>query len=246
VITRDLIGWCVKALRKCVGASAVRALNGGAAFAEWRLPRTFTFSGAQVALSFKDVRRLSQAPHSGRVRLADYDPGWAAQREFKELTKDERKARASQFRQQNIADLTDAQERLYASDTHSVLIRLAGLGRRRERRHHQARHVRRESPGLQVFAFKKPSSEELDVLVVRVHPEFLGRLPGTDRGKDFWQARYDDINAFERHLTTARWFCSLPQRVEKGAAQAVPGAPRSAGEELEVFIRRSRRAQALV
>ena len=82
--------------------------------------------------------------------------------------------------------------------------------------------------GCQIFAFKKPSSEELDhnflwrymkalpergrigifnrsyyedVLVVRVHPEFLGRLPGTDRGKDFWQARYDDINAFERHLT---------------------------------------------
>ena len=82
--------------------------------------------------------------------------------------------------------------------------------------------------GCQVFAFKKPSSEELDhnflwrymkalpergrigifnrsyyedVLVVRVHPEFLGRLPGKDRGKDFWQDRYDDINSFERHLT---------------------------------------------
>ncbi len=40
-----------------------------------------------------------------------------------------------------------------------------------------------------------------DVLVVRVHPELLSQLPGTDRGRDFWQDRYDDINEFERHLS---------------------------------------------
>jgi len=49
-----------------------------------------------------------------------------------------------------------------------------------------------------------------EALVVRVHPELLGyqRLPalaklkpGTDPGDAFWQERYDDINAFERHLT---------------------------------------------
>jgi PPK2 family polyphosphate:nucleotide phosphotransferase len=41
-----------------------------------------------------------------------------------------------------------------------------------------------------------------DVLVVKVHPEFLdfGKLPPGKRGKAFWEARYDDINAFERHL----------------------------------------------
>jgi PPK2 family polyphosphate:nucleotide phosphotransferase len=83
--------------------------------------------------------------------------------------------------------------------------------------------------GCQVFSFKKPSAEELehnflwrymrclpergrigifnrsyyeDVLVVKVHPELLAaqRLPGGTSGKKFWRRRYQDINAFERHL----------------------------------------------
>jgi PPK2 family polyphosphate:nucleotide phosphotransferase len=83
--------------------------------------------------------------------------------------------------------------------------------------------------GVQVFSFKAPSAEELDhdflwrttvrlpergrigvfnrsyyeeVLVVRVHPEFLQaqRLPSrlvTDR---IWRERFEDIASFERHL----------------------------------------------
>jgi PPK2 family polyphosphate:nucleotide phosphotransferase len=41
-----------------------------------------------------------------------------------------------------------------------------------------------------------------DVLVVKVHPEILDKqqLPPGKRGDKFWNARYDDINAFERHL----------------------------------------------
>jgi PPK2 family polyphosphate:nucleotide phosphotransferase len=83
--------------------------------------------------------------------------------------------------------------------------------------------------GCQVFSFKKPTAEDLDhnflwrymrclpergrigifnrsyyedVLVVRVHPELLAaqRLPGTTGTKKFWRRRYQDINAFERHL----------------------------------------------
>jgi len=73
-----------------------------------------------LALTFKEVRRLFQVPTRGRVRLDDYDPGWAADKQFKELTKDELKARAAEFLDKNIADLCEAQERLYASDTHAV------------------------------------------------------------------------------------------------------------------------------
>src|SRR5439155_6295535 len=42
-----------------------------------------------------------------------------------------------------------------------------------------------------------------EVLVVRVHPEILARekLPGTLLGKRLWRDRFEDINAFERHLT---------------------------------------------
>jgi polyphosphate kinase 2 (PPK2 family) len=41
-----------------------------------------------------------------------------------------------------------------------------------------------------------------DVLVARVHPEILGRqkLPAAKRDDRFWNRRYDDIRAFERHL----------------------------------------------
>jgi len=84
--------------------------------------------------------------------------------------------------------------------------------------------------GCQVFSFKSPSPEDLDhdylwrtskslpergrigifnrsyyeeVLVVRVHPEFLTRqkLPSELVTKKIWKERYEDINAFERYLS---------------------------------------------
>jgi PPK2 family polyphosphate:nucleotide phosphotransferase len=181
-----------------------------------------------VALTFKEVRRLFQVPTRGRVRLRDYEPGWCARQEFKELTKDQLKAHAVESLRRNAAELADAQERLYASDIHSVLIVLQA--RDAAGKDGTIKHVMSgvNPQGCQVFAFKTPSNEELDhnflwrymkalpergrigifnrsyyedVLVVRVHPELLGRLPGTKRGRDFWQRRYEDINAFEQHLT---------------------------------------------
>ena len=180
-----------------------------------------------MALTFKDVRKLFQVPTHGRIRLSDYDPGWAAEKHFADLTKTELKTRAAEFLRQNVADLADAQERLYAADTHAVLIVLQASDA--AGKDGTIKHVMSgvNPQGCQVFAFKKPSSEERDhnflwrytkalpergrigifnrsyyedVLVVRVHPELLGDLPGKDRGKKFWQQRYDDINQFERHL----------------------------------------------
>jgi PPK2 family polyphosphate:nucleotide phosphotransferase len=84
--------------------------------------------------------------------------------------------------------------------------------------------------GVNVFAFKEPSSEELghdflwrtnrclptrgkigifnrsyyeEVLVVRVHPEMLEkqRIPKELCAEHFWKHRYEDINAFEKYLT---------------------------------------------
>src|SRR5213592_3186729 len=83
--------------------------------------------------------------------------------------------------------------------------------------------------GTQVFSFKRPSDEELDhdylwravkalpergrigifnrsyfeeVLVVRVHPEILDgeKLPAPLVTRHVWKNRFEDINAFERHL----------------------------------------------
>jgi PPK2 family polyphosphate:nucleotide phosphotransferase len=181
-----------------------------------------------VALKFKDVRRLFQVPTRGKVRLRDYSPSWAGDKVFQELTKDELKARAAKFLAEKVTDLADAQERLYASDTHSVLIVLQASDA--AGKDGTIKHVMSgvNPQGCQVFAFKKPSSEELDhnflwrymkslpergrigifnrsyyedVLVVRVHPELLSGLPGKTRGEKFWRGRYDDINQFERHLT---------------------------------------------
>lgn len=115
-----------------------------------------------MALTFKEVRRLFQVPTRGRVRLRDYDPGWAAQKQFKDLTKDELKARSKKFLQENIDDLCDAQERLYASDTHSILIVMQAMDA--AGKDGTIKHVMTgvNPQGCQVFAFKKPSSEELD------------------------------------------------------------------------------------
>ena len=181
-----------------------------------------------MRLPYKEVRRLFQVPTQGRVRLSDYDPCWVGEDEFKDLSKPELKAHATEVLQKNIAELSNAQERLYASDTYSVLIVLQASDA--AGKDGTIRHVMSgiNPQGCQVFSFKQPSSEDLDhtflwrytkclpergrigifnrsyyedVLVVRVHPELLRQLPREDRGKDFWRDRYDDINAFERHLT---------------------------------------------
>ena len=83
--------------------------------------------------------------------------------------------------------------------------------------------------GCQVYSFKAPSKEELDhdflwrtavrlpergrigvfnrsyyeeVLVVRVHPEFLGgqKLPNSPPLRQVWQERFESIRSWEQHL----------------------------------------------
>src|SRR5687768_18066426 len=182
-----------------------------------------------MALTHKDIERLFRVPTHGRVRLKDFDSAWAARDHFRELKKDQLKARAETFLKSNLADLAAAQEVLWATDRHSVLIVLQAMdGAGKDG---TIKHVMRgvNPQGCQVFSFKKPSDEELDhnflwrymkalpergrigifnrsyyedVLVVRVHPEILDRqqLPQGKKGDRFWQNRFDDINAFERHL----------------------------------------------
>jgi PPK2 family polyphosphate:nucleotide phosphotransferase len=182
-----------------------------------------------VALSFKELERLFQVRPNGRLRLKDHDPGWAAGEEFEELRRPELKARAQELLQNNITELCEAQERLYASDVYSVLIVLQAMDA--AGKDGTIKHVMSgvNPQGCQVFSFKKPSDEELDhnflwrymralpergrigifnrsyyedVLVVRVHPEILDKQklpPGGHNGR-FWRNRFDDINRFERHL----------------------------------------------
>ncbi|HVW03253.1 MAG TPA: polyphosphate kinase 2 family protein, partial [Planctomycetaceae bacterium] len=58
-------------------------------------------------------------PVGKRIKLADYDPGWAGD---KSLPKAERKAYAVKQLSQDVGDIAATQDLLYASDTWSLLL----------------------------------------------------------------------------------------------------------------------------
>lgn len=176
----------------------------------------------------KDIVDLLRVPVGKKIKLKDYNPGWKQTPEFEELGKDALKERAKEILDHNLIDLAEAQSLLYADDRYAVLIVLQAMDA--AGKDGTIKHVMSglNPQGCQVFSFKKPSAEELDhnflwrymkslpergrigifnrsyyedVLVVKVHPELLGRqLPREKFGKKFWEERYEDINTFERHL----------------------------------------------
>jgi PPK2 family polyphosphate:nucleotide phosphotransferase len=122
------------------------------------------------------------------------------------------------------------QDKLYAQDQWGVLLIFQAMDA--AGKDGAIKHVMSgvNPQGCQVFAFKAPTSEELDhdflwrtskslpergrigifnrsyyeeVLVVRVHPEILTKqkLPRSLVTKRVWDERCEDIRAFERYLT---------------------------------------------
>lgn len=174
----------------------------------------------------KYLKKLIVKPGSD-VNLKEFPTDWLNTPEGKELGKDFVKERAAVVLEENRKQLAEAQELLYASDTHSVLIVLQAMDA--AGKDGTIRHVMAgvNPQGCQVFSFKKPSTEELDhnflwrymkslpergrigifnrsyyedVLVVKVHPEWLGPGAPENPDKSFWDQRYEDINNFEKHL----------------------------------------------
>ncbi|HLW45336.1 MAG TPA: PPK2 family polyphosphate kinase [Acidimicrobiales bacterium] len=126
------------------------------------------------------------------------------------------------------ADLLAAQGLLYAADRWSLLLVFQALdaGGKDGTIKHVMSGV--DPQGCDVVSFKQPSEVELrhdflwrcaarlperghigifnrsyyeDVLVVRVHSDLAARRPaGAADGDAMWRERFDDINAFERHL----------------------------------------------
>lgn len=162
------------------------------------------------------------------VNLKNYVTDWTETDEAKELGKDFIKERAAEILEESRKQLDAAQELLYASDTHSVLLIFQAMDA--AGKDGTIRHVMSgvNPQGCQVFSFKKPSAEELDhnflwrymkslpergrigifnrsyyedVLVVKVHPEWLGPGQPAKPDKRFWEKRYEDINNFEKHLS---------------------------------------------
>lgn len=125
--------------------------------------------------------------------------------------------------------IDDDQRMLYAQNKHAVLLVFQAMDA--AGKDSTIRAVTRgiNPAGCQVFSFKQPSKEELDhdylwrtakrmpergrigvfnrsyyeeVLVVRVHPEYLAyqRLPNTVPEAEIWSQRYESIRHHEHHL----------------------------------------------
>jgi PPK2 family polyphosphate:nucleotide phosphotransferase len=157
-------------------------------------------------------------------RLKDHDPG-----DTHHLNSED-KPEAKKILEQAVSMLADLQEVLYAQCNWGLLLIFQAMDA--AGKDGTIKHVMSgvNPQGVEVYSFKSPSSEELahdflwrtnrsmpargkigifnrsyyeEVLVVRVHPEYLEkqRIPDPLRGGHFWRARYEDISAFERYLT---------------------------------------------
>jgi PPK2 family polyphosphate:nucleotide phosphotransferase len=158
-------------------------------------------------------------------RLKDVDPN-----DTLEFTKEADKPRAKEALITNVEALAELQDKLYAQDKWAVLLIFQAMDA--AGKDGAIKHVMSgvNPQGCEVYSFKSPSNEDLDhdylwrcmkclpnrghigifnrsyyeeVLVVRVHPDFLAKqkLPPKLVGKQIWKDRYEDIGNFEQYLT---------------------------------------------
>jgi len=157
-------------------------------------------------------------------RLKDVDPDNTL-----EFTKEEDKPRAKEALAMGVTALAELQDKLYAQDKWAVLLIFQAMDA--AGKDGAIKHVMSgvNPQGCDVNSFKSPSAEDLDhdylwrcmkclpnrghigifnrsyyeeVLVVRVHPEFLAKqkLPPKLMGKKIWEDRFQDIRNFEQYL----------------------------------------------
>jgi PPK2 family polyphosphate:nucleotide phosphotransferase len=160
--------------------------------------------------------------HGDKFRLKNFDP--------RDINGFKSKEHAQELLRTGVKRLAELQDKLYAQDCWALLLIFQALDA--AGKDGTIKHVMSgiNPQGCQVFSFKQPSSEELDhdflwrssrclpergrigifnrsyyeeVLVVKVHPEFLDaqKLPTSLVSKDVWKERYEDINSFERYLS---------------------------------------------
>ena len=176
------------------------------------------------------IKRASELAERFRIskgknfRLKDVDPD-----DTLEFTKEADKPRAKEVLAMGVTALAELQDKLYAQDKWAVLLIFQAMDA--AGKDGAIKHVMSgiNPQGCQVYSFKSPSAEDLDhdylwrcmkclpnrghigifnrsyyeeVLVVRVHPEFLAKakLPPKLVGKNIWEERYEDIRNFEQYL----------------------------------------------
>jgi PPK2 family polyphosphate:nucleotide phosphotransferase len=171
----------------------------------------------------RDLSAPYRVSNGSAFRLKDVDPGDTGG------IGSSQKPLAKEVLAAGVAALSDLQDRLYAQDSWAVLLIIQAMDA--AGKDGVIKHVMSgiNPQGCQVYSFKAPSNEELDhdylwrcqkclpergrigifnrsyyeeVLVVRVHPEFLARqkLPSALLSGRLWKERYADIRHFERYL----------------------------------------------
>ena len=168
------------------------------------------------------LARAFRVDHGKPFRLKDFDPA-----DTKNLLA---KDRAAELHDSNIALMQDLQAKLYAQDQWALLLIFQAMDA--AGKDGVISHVFSgvNPQGCEVSSFKQPSAEELDhdflwratkrlpqrgrigifnrsyyeeVLVVRVHQEFLAKqhLPPELITKNIWEERFGDICNLENYLT---------------------------------------------
>ncbi|MBX7160646.1 MAG: polyphosphate kinase 2 family protein [Acidimicrobiia bacterium] len=172
------------------------------------------------------MRTLRVAPGEP-ARLGRRDTDWFPGPDG--MSKSERKAAARDFLGSYVEELSALQEVLYASDRYAVLVVFQAMDAAGKDGTIKHVLTGVNPQGCEVTSFKAPSSQELahtflwrcmtalpqrgrigifnrsyyeEMLVTRVHPELLEkqRLPYGPERPSFWDDRFEDVNAFERHL----------------------------------------------
>jgi len=170
----------------------------------------------------EELMEVLRVPPGKKIDLKkDYDPGFTG----KWMKKEE----AEKTLAEGVQMLAEMQDKLWAQNQYAVLMILQALDA--AGKDGTIKHVMSgvNPQGVDVHSFKVPSSEELDhdylwrnfkalpsrgrigifnrsyyeeVLVVRVHPEFLAsqQLPPELKDERIWKRRFEEINNFEKYL----------------------------------------------
>lgn len=170
------------------------------------------------------------APNNKKIRLSTYPADYTKYKIIKQYSTKEIIDKARDLLSESIIQLQMAQEKFWAAKKYGVLIVLQGMDTSGkdgainhvmsglnpqvcrvasfkaptvlEASHDYLWRCSSQLPARgEIVVFNRSHYES--VLVTRVHPEVLEDLPkelGIRKNKDFWVDRYEDINAFEKHL----------------------------------------------
>jgi PPK2 family polyphosphate:nucleotide phosphotransferase len=198
----------------------------------------------EIIKTARELARPFRISKGKDFRLKDADPD-----DTLEYTKEADKPRAKEALAMGVTALAELQDKLYAQDKWAVLLIFQAMDA--AGKDGAIKHVMSgvNPQGCQVYSFKSPSAEDLDhdylwrcmkylpnrgqigifnrsyyeeVLVVRVHPEFLGKqkLPPKLVGKNIWEERFEDIRNFEQYLArngvvVRKFFLNVSRKEQK-------------------------------